>query len=73
MKYEETAKFFDYHCPYTDEMCKEWECDNFPVEQRERELMKAFDKEETEVWQGYGTTITAPKGTFDKIFNDEED
>ena len=65
MKYEETAKSFDYHCPYTNEMCKEWECDNCPVEQSEREL--------TEVWQGYGTTITAPKGTFDKIFNDEED
>lgn len=27
---------------------------------------------EVEHWQGYGRTITAPKGTFDKIFNDEE-
>ena len=27
---------------------------------------------EVEHWQGNGRTITAPKGTFDKIFNDEE-
>lgn len=51
-------------CPYTDEPCTDWECQKCPVELRECELM--------EVWQGYGRTIKAPKGTFDKIFNDEE-
>ena len=65
-------KLFKGRCPYTDEPCEDWECQKCPVEQRERELMKAFDEEETEVWQGYGRTIKAPKGTFDKIFNDEE-
>lgn len=54
---------FKGRCPYTDEPCKDWECQKCPVELRELEL---------EVWQGYGTTITAPKGTLDKIFNDEE-
>ena len=56
---------FKGRCPYTDKLCTVWKCEKCPVELRERELI--------EVWQGYGTTITAPKGTFDKIFNDEED
>lgn len=55
---------FKGRCPYTNEPCTDWECEKCPVELRERELI--------EYWQGYGTTITAPKGTFDKIFNDEE-
>ena len=55
---------FKGRCPYTDEPCKDWECQKCPVELSELEL--------TEVWQGYGRTIKAPKGTFEKIFNDEE-
>lgn len=32
-----------------------------------------FEPQETETWNGYHAQITAPKGTFERIFNDADD
>ena len=35
--------------------------------------IRMVESEETETWQGmHGRNITAPKGTFEKIFNDND-
>ena len=36
-------------------------------------MVEPQESEETEVWNGIHAQITAPKGTFDKIFNDTEE
>ena len=43
MKRTYDAEFFNWICPYTDELCYEWECDTCVVEAQEREAMKAID------------------------------
>lgn len=48
---------------------------NGEVNEQEREDMKAFDKaesEETETWNGIHAQITAPKGTFERIWNNAD-
>lgn len=44
--------------------CESWEC--VP------EIKKKADKE-TETWNGIHTQATAPKGTFERIFNEADD
>ena len=34
---------------------------------------KMVEPQETETWNGYHGQITAPKGTFERIFNDADD
>ena len=34
---------------------------------------KMIEPQETETWNGYHGQITAPKGTFERIFNDADD
>lgn len=35
--------------------------------------MRMVEPQETETWNGYHGQITAPKGTFERIFNDADD
>ncbi len=39
----------------------------------ECEVTKSQEPQETETWNGYHGQITAPKGTFERIFNDADD
>ena len=36
-----------YPCPYTDEPCGYWKCDDCEIEKEEQEIMEQIDKE----WQ----------------------
>ena len=35
--------------------------------------IRKAESEETETWNGIHAQITAPKGTFERIFNDADD
>lgn len=37
------------------------------------EELEIFEQEPQETWNGYHGQITAPKGTFEKIYNDTEE
>jgi hypothetical protein len=41
--------------------------------QQKIDALKADGSEENETWNGIHAQITAPKGTFERIFNDAED
>ena len=37
------------------------------------DMRDLFEPQETETWNGIHAQITAPKGTFERIFNDADD
>lgn len=61
---------FDGKCPYTEKPCDtEISCAKCVLNEQEK---TELDKAEREEWNGIHAQITAPKGTFEKIFNDSE-
>jgi hypothetical protein len=68
---------FDGRCPYSNEFCyKECDCENCEVNTHEIEGAEELDMaegSEREVWNGIHAQIIAPKGTFEKIWNEAQD
>ena len=42
----EERDFFNGKCPYTRKPCEDWHCEWCDVEQKEREMMDAFDDDD---------------------------
>ena len=42
---EKLAERFNYRCPYTDDPCRDFLCEDCEIEAREREWMQEIDKE----------------------------
>lgn len=40
---------YDGKCPYTNEPCSSWDCENCEFEAEEREWMEALDEEEGKI------------------------
>lgn len=68
---------FDGKCPYTEKPCDtEISCAKCALNEQEKRATEEMDKAEYaeyEEWNGIHAQITAPKGTFEKIFNDAEE
>ena len=66
-------EYFDGKCPYTDKSCDKWDCLSCDINKQEKEETEKMDKAEYEEWQGYHGNVIAPKGTFEKIWNDAKE